>query len=180
MFDRVLPMRSTSAQGHAMALKAGTDMACTEYSGHLNESLAQARTSPALTPGDTHMPTLVPMPCQGPEHVNQTQKSNPLWVRKRGLHLGMPARNVSSNDWPICTQLHSIIVCVQGLVSAADIDAAAGRVLAAKFRLGVFDAPEQVPFSAIPASAIGSDAHLALALEAAQKSASHALLNSVW
>ena len=39
----VLPTRSTSAQGHAMALKAGTDMACTEYSGHLNESLAQAR-----------------------------------------------------------------------------------------------------------------------------------------
>ena len=25
-----------------MALKAGTDMACTEYSGHINESLAQA------------------------------------------------------------------------------------------------------------------------------------------
>ena len=66
---------------------------------------------------------------------------------------------------------------MQGLVSAADIDAAAGRVLAAKFRLGVFDAPEQVPFSAIPASAIGSDAHLALALEAAQKSALHAMLN---
>ena len=65
---------------------------------------------------------------------------------------------------------------VQGLVSAADIDAAAGRILAAKFRLGVFDAPEQVPFSAIPASTIGSDAHLALALEAAQKSASRTLL----
>ena len=31
-----------------MALKAGTDMACTEYSGHLNESLAQA-CGPALT-----------------------------------------------------------------------------------------------------------------------------------
>ena len=44
VFDHVLPSRSTSAQGHAMALKAGTDMACTEYSGHLNESLAQART----------------------------------------------------------------------------------------------------------------------------------------
>ena len=64
---------------------------------------------------------------------------------------------------------------MQGLVSAADIDAAAGRVLTAKFRLGVFDAPEQVPFSAIPATTIGSDAHLALALEAAQKSALHSL-----
>ena len=31
-----------------MALKAGTDMACTEYSGHLNESLAQARASALL------------------------------------------------------------------------------------------------------------------------------------
>ncbi len=59
----------------------------------------------------------------------------------------------------------------QGLVSAADIDAAAGRVLAAKFRLGVFDPPAQVPFSAIGADVIGSDAHRALALEAAQKSA---------
>ena len=56
-------------------------------------------------------------------------------------------------------------------MSAADIDAAAGRVLAAKFRLGVFDPPAQVPFSAIGADVIGSDAHRALALEAAQKSA---------
>jgi len=62
-------------------------------------------------------------------------------------------------------------VPAQGLVSAADIDAAAGRVLAAKFRLGVFDPPAQVPFSAIGTDVIGSDAHRALALEAAQKSA---------
>ena len=64
----------------------------------------------------------------------------------------------------------------QGLVSATDIDKAAARVLAAKFRLGVFDPPAQVPFSAIPASVIGSDAHRALALEAAQKSALRTLL----
>ncbi len=64
----------------------------------------------------------------------------------------------------------------QGLVSATDIDKAAARVLAAKFRLGMFDPPAQVPFTAIPASVIGSDAHRALALEAAQKSALRTLL----
>ncbi len=64
----------------------------------------------------------------------------------------------------------------QGLVSATDIDRAAARVLAAKFRLGVFDPPAQVPYTAIPASVIGSDAHRALALEAAQKSALRTLL----
>jgi beta-glucosidase len=57
-----------------------------------------------------------------------------------------------------------------GLVSAADIDRAVERVLKLRFRLGMFDAPENVPYANIPYSVVECDAHRQLALEAAQKS----------
>ena len=40
----------------------------------------------------------------------------------------------------------------------------------ARFRLGHFDDPERIPYSKIPASVVGSQAHLVLAREAALKS----------
>ena len=58
----------------------------------------------------------------------------------------------------------------RGLVSMADIDRALSRVLATRFKLGMFDPPEQVPYASTPLSVIGSDEHKALAYEAAVKS----------
>ena len=56
------------------------------------------------------------------------------------------------------------------LVSEAEVDAALRRVLTIRFRLGMFDPPERVPFSSITLSEIGSPDHMALALKAAQES----------
>ncbi|MDR0385323.1 MAG: glycoside hydrolase family 3 C-terminal domain-containing protein [Prevotellaceae bacterium] len=56
------------------------------------------------------------------------------------------------------------------LVSAADIDRAVERVLKLRFRLGMFDDPEKVPYANIPYSVVECEAHRQLALEAAQKS----------
>jgi beta-glucosidase len=44
------------------------------------------------------------------------------------------------------------------------------RLFTARFRLGMFDPPERVPFSKIPYSVTDSDAHRAIALEAARES----------
>ncbi len=58
----------------------------------------------------------------------------------------------------------------RGLVSEADIDLALSRTLLTRFKLGIFDPPEKVPFTAIPSSVIGSSKHRRLAREAAVKS----------
>jgi beta-glucosidase len=58
----------------------------------------------------------------------------------------------------------------QGLISEAEIDTAVKRLFAARFRLGMFDPPEMVPFSRIPFEVNDSPAHRALALQAARES----------
>src|SRR5260370_14203105 len=58
----------------------------------------------------------------------------------------------------------------QKLIAEAEIDASVRRLLTARFRLGMFDLPERVPYARIPYSVVDSAAHQALALEAARKS----------
>ena len=58
----------------------------------------------------------------------------------------------------------------RGLISESEIDAALRRLFAARFRLGMFDPPERVPYSAIPESDNDSPQHRQLALQAARES----------
>ncbi|MBP8976748.1 MAG: glycoside hydrolase family 3 C-terminal domain-containing protein, partial [Bacteroidetes bacterium] len=58
----------------------------------------------------------------------------------------------------------------KGLLIERDLDSALTRVLSARFRLGEFDPPENVPYSSIPIKKLDCKEHRALALEAAQKS----------
>ena len=58
----------------------------------------------------------------------------------------------------------------QGLIKEAEIDTAVKRLFAARFRLGMFDPPELVPYSKIPFSANDSAAHRQLSLAAARES----------
>jgi beta-glucosidase len=58
----------------------------------------------------------------------------------------------------------------QGLLSEKDIDVSLKRLFTARFRLGMFDPPEMVPYAQTPDSEIDSEAHRALALKAAQES----------
>ena len=57
-----------------------------------------------------------------------------------------------------------------GLLSEADIDRALGRLLTARFKLGMFDPPAMVKWAQIPYRDNDSPAHRALALETARKS----------
>jgi beta-glucosidase len=58
----------------------------------------------------------------------------------------------------------------QGQVSEAEIDTAVKRLFTARFRLGMFDPPEMVPYASIPFSANDSGEHRKLALETARES----------
>jgi beta-glucosidase len=57
-----------------------------------------------------------------------------------------------------------------GLIDEAAIDAAVKRLFTARFRLGMFDPSESVPYNQIPFSKNDSPAHAALALKTAQAS----------
>jgi beta-glucosidase len=58
----------------------------------------------------------------------------------------------------------------RGLVTEADVDRALARTLATRFKLGMFDPPDCVPYASIPPEIIGCAAHRDLAYEAAVKS----------
>ncbi|WP_029905185.1 glycoside hydrolase family 3 C-terminal domain-containing protein [Prevotella sp. 10(H)] len=58
----------------------------------------------------------------------------------------------------------------QYMVSQADIDTAAYRVLRARMQLGLFDDPELNPYNKISPSVVGSEKHKQLALESARQS----------
>jgi beta-glucosidase len=58
----------------------------------------------------------------------------------------------------------------RGLITEADIDRSLARTLATRFKLGMFDPPEMVPFASIPMSVVNSPKHRQLAYTAALKS----------
>jgi beta-glucosidase len=58
----------------------------------------------------------------------------------------------------------------QGLVTEKEIDTALHRVLTIRFRLGLFDPPERVPWSNTPMTEVESPEHLALARTLARES----------
>jgi beta-glucosidase len=56
------------------------------------------------------------------------------------------------------------------LVTESEIDTAVKRLFTARFRLGMFDPPQDVPYAHIPMSEVDSQAHRELALKVAQES----------
>jgi beta-glucosidase len=58
----------------------------------------------------------------------------------------------------------------KGLISEKEIDTAVGRLLEARFRLGLFDSAAKVPFAQISISENDTPEHAALALKVAQES----------
>lgn len=58
---------------------------------------------------------------------------------------------------------------MEGLVGHVDIDMALIRVLTRRFQLGMFDPPDQQPWSTIPMDVVGSQRHLEAAVEAVRR-----------
>jgi beta-glucosidase len=58
----------------------------------------------------------------------------------------------------------------RGLLDETDIDRAVRRLFRSRFRLGMFDPPERVPYASLPIEVVDSPKHRALALETARQS----------
>lgn len=58
----------------------------------------------------------------------------------------------------------------QGLIKESEIDISVKRLFTARFKLGMFDPPQMVPYTKIPITENDSQAHRQLALQAARKS----------
>jgi beta-glucosidase len=68
-------------------------------------------------------------------------------------------------------EYRSLVQAVKdGLITESEIDVSVKRLMTARFRLGMFDPPEIVPYARIPFSENDSEAHRALALKAARES----------
>lgn len=69
-----------------------------------------------------------------------------------------------------CTYNDLVVAVRDGLISEAEIDTALGRLLATKFKLGMFDPAAEVRYTSIPETIIDSPVHRALARRAAAES----------
>jgi beta-glucosidase len=77
----------------------------------------------------------------------------------------------AGTDLTCGTEYRSLVDAVKaGLIAEKEIDQALERLFVARFKLGMFDPPERVPFSKIPYSVNDSEEHRRVALEAARKS----------
>jgi hypothetical protein len=71
------------------------------------------------------------------------------------------------NCGPDYTSIPSVVA--EGILSEFDVDRALTRTLTVRFRLGVYDPPEESPFAHINMSVVGSPRHIDLAVEAARQ-----------
>jgi beta-glucosidase len=77
----------------------------------------------------------------------------------------------AGTDLACGTEYRSLVPAVKaGLIQESEIDTAVRRLFTARFRLGMFDPPEQVKYTKIPYSVNDSKEHAALALQAARES----------
>ena len=77
----------------------------------------------------------------------------------------------AGTDLTCGNEYRSLVDAVKGgFITEAEVDRALERLFVARFRLGMFDPPERVPFSKIPYSVNDSTEHRQVALEAARKS----------
>jgi beta-glucosidase len=69
-----------------------------------------------------------------------------------------------------CTFISLLKAVHEGYITEPEIDTALVRLFSTRFKLGMFDPPEMVPYSKISYSVVDCDEHRQLALEAARKS----------
>jgi beta-glucosidase len=84
---------------------------------------------------------------------------------------GSAAGILAGTDTDCGTEYLKLTDAVQkGLLTKAQLDVSVKRLFTARMKLGMFDPPQQVPFSSIPFSVVNSPEHAELALRAARES----------
>ena len=79
------------------------------------------------------------------------------------LNAGLDMEGGLDAKYPDVTNHYLQSALDHGLVKPAVVDHALSLVLTGRFKLGMYDPPERVPYSGIPISVVGSPEHIALA-----------------
>jgi beta-glucosidase len=91
------------------------------------------------------------------------------WVKTEAEASALAVK--AGTDLTCGREYKSLVQAVKdGLITESEIDTAVKRLMTARFRLGMFDPPEMVPYARIPFSENDSPAHRALSLKAARES----------
>ncbi|WP_295800180.1 glycoside hydrolase family 3 C-terminal domain-containing protein [uncultured Microbulbifer sp.] len=85
------------------------------------------------------------------------------WALKAGTDINCGTRRLS-------TFANLGFSLQRNMVDESEIDAAVKRTFTTRFKLGMFDPAEAVPYTSIPMSAVGSEQHLELAVKTAEQS----------
>ncbi len=96
-------------------------------------------------------------------HVVQTPSQAWGWAIAAGTDL-------NCEECPAFVKDHLDSAVQTGILNEKDINTSLTRLFKARFKLGMFDPDDQVPYSKIPMSVVGSEEHLKLAQQAAEKS----------
>ncbi|MEJ2206630.1 MAG: glycoside hydrolase family 3 N-terminal domain-containing protein, partial [Gemmatimonadota bacterium] len=103
--------------------------------------------------------------CWAISDISTTHKTGETEVEAAALSLNR------GTDLNCGVSFRSLVEAVRvGRTTETRIDTAVRRLLSARFRLGMFDPPERVPWAQIPYSVNDAPEHRALALESARKS----------
>jgi len=92
-------------------------------------------------------------------HVTRTPEESAALAVKAGCDLNCG-----------CTYEHIPLAVKQGLLGEAELDVCLERLFRARFRLGMFDPPERVPYASMPYEVNDCEPHAELALVAARES----------
>jgi beta-glucosidase len=116
--------------------------------------------------GEWHFSGHVVSDCGALSDIHATHK-----VTKDGVETAALALKRGCDIGCDCVYADHLAEAIQrGLVTEAELDQALARTLATRFKLGMFDPQEQVPYADTPLSVVGSQQHRQLAYEAAVKS----------
>ncbi len=96
-------------------------------------------------------------------HVVETPAQAWGWAIAAGTDL-------NCEECPAFIKDHLDSAIQTGILNEKDINTSLTRLFKARFKLGMFDPEDQVAYSKIPMSVVGSDEHLKLAQQAAEKS----------
>jgi len=162
LWDTYLPaFRATIVDGHADSIM------CSYNAVDKIPACANKMLLGEILRGDWHFPGFVTSDCGaiGDFYESYGHHYSP------DADAGSAAGILAGTDTDCGTEYLALTDAVhKGLLTEAQLDVSLKRLFTARMKLGIFDPPQQIPFSNISMSVVNSPEHAALALRAARES----------
>jgi beta-glucosidase len=162
LWDTYLPaFRATIVDGHADSIM------CSYNAVDKVPACANKMLLGEILRGDWHFPGFVTSDCGaiGDFYESYGHRYSPNEAA------GSAAGILAGTDTDCGTEYLALTAAVhKGLLTEAQLDVSLKRLFTARMKLGMFDPPQQVPFSNISMAVVNSPEHAALALRAARES----------